>query len=144
MARISTGTEVFDEFFEGGFETDILTTIYGPPGSGKTTLCMMASIAQAMQKKKVIYIDTEGGFSIERFKQLAGEKVEEFLKYIILLKPVNFDEQENMLEKLRNLITSKIGLVVVDTLTVFYRLELAKGSDIKNANRSLIWQTQYL
>ena len=144
MIKISTGTDLFDDFLEGGFEKDVLTTIYGPSGSGKTTLCMLASIAQARQKKKTIYIDTEGGFSIERMKQLSGNDYEEVLKHILVLKPSNLDEQKDSLNKLKNLITEKIGLIIIDTLTIYYRLELAKDSNIKNANNNLIWQLSYL
>ncbi|MCK5140377.1 MAG: DNA repair and recombination protein RadB [Nanoarchaeota archaeon] len=142
--KIQTGTDLFDDFLEGGYEKDILTTIYGPSGSGKTTLCLLAAIAQAREKKKTIYIDTEGGFSIERMKQLAGKDINEVLEHIILLKPVSLSEQKNALEKLKNMINEKIGLIVVDTLTIFYRLELSKNEDIKTTNNNLIWQLSYL
>ena len=142
--KISSGTDIFDEFLEGGYEKDILTTLYGPSGSGKTTLCMLTSIAQARQKKKVLYIDTEGGFSIERMKQLAGDELDEILKYIIILKPTSFSEQNKILERLKDLVTEKISLVIVDTLTIFYRLEIAKNEDVKATNSNLIWQVGYL
>ena len=93
---------------------------------------------------KVIFIDAEGGFSIERMKQLAGDELQKILKNILLLKPTNFDEQNRILEKLPRLINQKIGLVIVDTLTVFYRLELAKSTDIKEINTKLISQISYL
>jgi len=142
--KISTGSELLDDFLEGGYERDILITIYGPSSSGKTTLCLLAAIAQAKEKKKVLFIDSEGGFSIDRFKQLAGEKAEDFLKYIMLLKPTTFLEQDAMLHKLKNFISQKIGLIIVDTLTLFYRLELAKNTSVKETNNKLIWQVSYL
>jgi DNA repair protein RadB len=142
--KISSGADIFDEFLEGGYEKDTLTTIYGPSGSGKTTFCMLASIAQAKEKKKVLYIDTEGGFSIERMKQLAGKDIEKLLQYIILLKPTNFSEQNSSLEKLKNLINQKISLIIVDTLTIFYRLELSKNTEVRPINNNLIWQVSYL
>jgi DNA repair protein RadB len=142
--KISSGTEVFDEFLEGGYEKDIITTIYGPSGTGKTTLCMLASISLSKQKKKVLYIDTEGGFSIERMRQLCGNELEDVLKNIILLKPTSFAEQQSTLERLKKLINDKIGIVIVDTLTIFYRLEIAKGSEIKLTNNKLIWQLSCL
>ena len=142
--RISTGIEIFDDFLDGGYEKDTLTTIYGPPGSGKTTLCMLASIAQARKKGKVLFIDTEGGFSIERLKQLVGDELEELLEYIVLLKPTNFDEQNRALERLKELVNERISLIIIDTLTLFYRLELAKSSDVKDTNNKLIWQVSYL
>jgi DNA repair protein RadB len=144
MAKISSGAEILDDFLEGGYEKDIITTIYGPSGSGKTTLCMLASIARALENKKVIYIDTEGGFSIERMKQLAGEDLEVVLKYIILLKPTNFKEQKESLLKLKKIVNEKIGLIIVDTLTIFYRLEFARSESVRTVNNNLIWQLSYL
>jgi DNA repair protein RadB len=139
--KVSTGSDSFNDFLEGGYENDILTTIYGPSGSGKTTLCLLAAIAQA---KQVIFIDSEGGFSLERMKQLTGPDLEETLKYVVLLKPTSFEEQNIALEKLRQIVTDKIGLIIIDTLTIFYRLELAKDSNIKSTNNKLIWQLSYL
>jgi DNA repair protein RadB len=142
--KISTGSAIFDEFMEGGYEKDTLTTIYGPAAAGKTTLCMLAAIAMAKEKKKVLYIDTEGGFSIERMIQLAGDNLKEILKYIILLKPTSLEEQNRTLKRLKALVNEKIGLIIVDTLTIFYRLELAKNENIKVTNNNLIWQVSYL
>lgn len=142
--KISTGTELFDDFLEGGYETDTLVTIYGPPSSGKTTLCLLAAISQAKEKKKVLFIDSEGGFSIDRFKQLVGEKAEELLKHIVILNPTTFDEQDSMLHKIKDLISQNISLIIIDTLTIFYRLELAKSNDVKETNNKLIWQVSYL
>ena len=144
MQKISTGADIFDDFLEGGYDTDTLTTIYGPSSSGKTTLCMLCSIHLAREKKKVIYIDTESGFSIERLKQLSGSDFNEVLKHIIILKPSTFQEQSSTLEKLRLLITDKISLVVIDTLTAFYRLELAKSDDVREINKKLISQVSFL
>ncbi|MDO8480878.1 MAG: DNA repair and recombination protein RadB [Nanoarchaeota archaeon] len=142
--KVSSGSEVFDELLEGGYERDMLTTLYGPGGSGKTTLCMLAAITQARLKRKVIYIDTEGGFSMERFRQLAGDETEKLLAHLILLKPTSFQEQNEALKKLSQLVSDKIGLIVVDTLTLFYRLELARKRDFKDLNNLLIWQVNYL
>ncbi|MBS3136700.1 DNA repair and recombination protein RadB [Candidatus Woesearchaeota archaeon] len=142
--KISSGSDAFDSFLEGGYEKDIVTTLYGPPGSGKTTLCMLASISQARDRKKVIYIDTEGGFSLERMQQLAGSEFDSLFSYIVLLKPTTFEEQDKGLKKLKDMVSPKIGLIVVDTMTIFYRLELALDKGIRKANNKLIWQVSYL
>ncbi|MEM3075020.1 MAG: DNA repair and recombination protein RadB [Candidatus Pacearchaeota archaeon] len=129
--RISSGNYDLNKFLYGGYETDIITTIYGPAGSGKTNLCILASVSQAKKRKKVIFIDTEGGFSIDRFKQISGENHEGFLKNIFLLKPSSFNEQklafETLLKELKR--NSNIGLVIVDGMTMLYRLELSRKRD---------------
>ena len=67
--RVSTGSALIDDILEGGLEKEVTTTIYGPSGSGKTNVAILAALESA-EKGKVIFIDTEGGFSIERAKQL--------------------------------------------------------------------------
>ena len=85
--KISSGSTDLDEWLAGGYENDIITTLYGPAGSGKTNLCLIAAANLASQGKKVIFIDTEGGFSIERLKQIAGEngEYEKVLKNLIYI-----------------------------------------------------------
>ena len=34
--KISSGIDFLDKLLEGGYDRDIVTTIYGPSGSGKT------------------------------------------------------------------------------------------------------------
>jgi DNA repair protein RadB len=132
--KISAGSYDLNRFLSGGYETDIITTLYGPAGSGKTNLCVLASVSQAKKGKKVIFIDTEGGFSIERAKQISGEDYENAIKNILLLKPTNFEEQKKAFEiLLKELKKESVGLIIVDGMTMLYRLELAsfkEGNDI--------------
>ena len=132
--KISAGSYDLNKLLYGGYEKDIITTIYGPAGSGKTNFCLLAAVSQAKKGNKVIFIDTEGGFSIERVKQLSAESYEEVLKNIMLLKPVNFDEQKKAFSTLVSEIKSKgkIGLIVVDGMTMLYRLELSEASQRKD------------
>ena len=132
--KISTGSYDLNKLLYGGYENEIITTIYGPPASGKTNLCMLASVSQVKKSNKVIYIDTEGGFSVERFKQMSGEDYKESIKNIFLLQPVNFEEQKKafsaLLKELKN--NEKIGLIVIDGMTMLYRLELAEAIQNKS------------
>jgi len=147
--KISTGSREFDEFLEGGYEIDVITTLYGPGGSGKTNFCLMASAEQASRGKKVIYIDTEGGFSIERLKQLA---VNDIMKNILVLKATTFKEQREAFSKLIKLTkkSKEIGLIVVDSMVMLYRLELGESisegdySQTRVLNNSLSMQMRIL
>lgn len=150
LEKISAGSYDLNKFLHGGYEGDIISTIYGPGGSGKTNLCMLAAAACAKKGGKVIFIDTEGGFSIERFGQLfkGNEKlIKEALENIILLKPTNFSEQERNFEILLSEIKrTKISLIVIDSIAMLYRLELADAiktneiREIQNVNRNLAKQ----
>jgi DNA repair protein RadB len=129
--KISAGNYDLNRWLFGGYDRDIITTIYGPAGAGKTNFCMMTCVSQAKKGNKVIFIDTEGGFSIERFKQIAGENFEKALENTLILKPTNFEEQwqafSRLLKELKGDRDRKIGLIVVDGMTMLYRLELAEA-----------------
>lgn len=133
--RISTGTDVLDNLLEGGYETDAITTIYGPAGTGKTNLALLAAVSVAQHGKKAIYIDTEGGFSSARLKQIVAQP-KKVLNNIIFLQPTNFEEQKKAFAKLRQLASPKIGLIVVDTISMLYRLQRTP-EDVHAVNREL-------
>lgn len=135
VKKIPTGTKAIDELLDGGYETDAITTIYGPAGAGKTNLAILAAVDMAKQGKKVIYIDTEGGFSVTRLKQIDPD-FKKILDKIIFLTPTNFAEQKKNMERLKNLVNDKIGLIVVDTISMLYRLE-RNEEDIREINKEL-------
>jgi len=134
--KISSGSEIIDALLDGGYESDAITTIYGPAGVGKTNLALLASVAIARAGKKVIFIDTEGGFSVDRLKQIAPD-YKKFFERILFLSPTNFAEQCADFGKLKDLVNSKIGLIVVDTISMLYRLERKSGDEMHGFNREL-------
>lgn len=143
MTKISTGTKVIDELLEGGYENDIITTVYGPGGSGKTNLCILCAVDIARKGKKVIYIDTEGSFSILRLKQIAPD-YEDILKNILFFKPTSFKGQKAAFSRLRKITDRRIGLIIVDTISMLYRLELGKNDEVYETNKELGLQIGYL
>lgn len=131
--KISTGSFDLNAWLEGGYETDVITMVAGPPGSGKTNFSILASCSQSKNGKKVIFIDTEGGFSVDRVKQIVGENHEKILENIFLLKPTNFEEQKQCFEKLLIAVKKEqIGLIVIDGMAMLYRLELGDAIQSKD------------
>lgn len=130
---MDTGSQVLDRFLEGGYEDDVITTIYGPPGSGKTNFCL---IAMLKCKKKILYVDTEGSFSLARFKQITDD-YEQILNRTIFLNPTTYNEQRESFEFLRKNITEDFGLIIIDSIAALYRLELGMSNDVINVNREL-------
>ena len=143
MDKVPTGSKILDRMLNGGYETDTLTTVYGPAGSGKTVLCLLCATKVARKNKKIIYVDTEGSFSLERLKQIAPD-YKKILGNIVFLKPTSFEDQKKSFEKLKELVNDKIGLIVVDTIAMLYRLELGKNEDVYSVNRELGRQLAYL
>lgn len=139
---ISSGTKAIDNLI-GGYEKSIISTVYGPAGSGKTNLAICFAISIIKQNKKVIYVDTEGGFSIERLKQL-DPNYKEILEKIIFLKPTTFNEQKRAFDKLRTLVDENLGGVIIDSIAMLYRLELGQSEDVYETNRELGRQIAYL
>ena len=145
--KIPTGSKVLDIMLDGGYEKDIVTTVYGPAGAGKTILCLLCSMTMAKSGKKVIYVDSEGGFSIERMRQICssvGQDYKKILDNVIFLRPTSFEEQKKSFEKLKEIVNDKIGIIIVDTIAMLYRLELGKSEETQEVNRELGRQIAYL
>lgn len=141
--KITTGIPFLDQMLGGGYESDTMTVLYGPAGSGKTCMCILAALAQVQQQKKVFYIDTEGGFSTERLSQITPD-AKVILSEMIFFTPVSFTQQREVFEKMRSLPMEKLGLIIVDTIGMLYRLELGQTDDIYGVNRELGRQISYL
>lgn len=127
MAKMSSGSYDLNRWLYGGYDSDVVSVVYGGPGTGKTTFCLLTAVSQAKKGNKVIFIDSEGGFSIERIKQIAGneEDNEKALENIILLKVTNFDEQRNVFRRISSYLKDEVSLIVVDGMTILYRLDFA-------------------
>lgn len=136
MTKVSAGSYDLNKWLFGGYESDIITVVYGAPGTGKTNFCLLTAVSQAKKGNKVIYMDTEGGFSADRVKQLCNGDVpiEDVLKNILLLKPTNFEEQKKAFDDLLKHLKDEISLIVVDGMTILYRLDFAdaRSEDEKN------------
>jgi DNA repair protein RadB len=151
IEKISAGSFDLNKWLEGGYERDVITMIAGPPGSGKTNFTTLVSCSQAKKGNKIIFIDTEGGFSVERVKQIAGENYTEILKNILLLTPVSFEEQKKYFSQLLIQIRKEhVSLIVIDGMAMLYRLELGdavKSCDeqkVREVNREIANQMRIL
>ena len=89
-------------------------------------------------------LDTENNFSIERLKQIAKYDYNKILNYLIFLKPTSFEEQRKAFDKLKDAVDNKVGLIIVDTIAMLYRLELGKNEKVYEVNRELGRQISYL
>ena len=86
ILRITTGSRNLDEILGGGVETQAITELVGPYGSGKSQLCHQLAVNVQLPlgqgglaqpdkpKPAALFIDTEGTFRPERVKQMAEAK----------------------------------------------------------------------
>jgi DNA repair protein RadB len=127
MKHLSLKCESLDHLLNGGIEYKIITKIFGEAGSGKTNLCLQASRECANIGKKVAYIDSEG-VSLERLIQICSDyNYKDIFSKIIFFSPSSIEEQESMISeaiKIKNL-----GLIVVDTINLFYRINLEEDKE---------------
>ncbi len=109
-----------------------INLVYGEPATGKTTLALMLT-RDYSKFSRVIYVDTENGFNVERFKQISQKNYKDCLKNIITFKVKNYQEQEDAIKNLNGI---KADLIIIDTIGMHYRLNLK--DDFKDANNKMI------
>ncbi len=130
----------FDELLNGGLESGCITNFYGPPGTAKTQIVMQAAITLA-KNKRVAFVDTEGGFSVERIEQMSGK---DCLDKIIIFEPKEWDEQREVLRKIEGVVEKEdVGLVIVDSIIALWRLTITEDNATE-VNRELATQLSIL
>lgn len=131
--RFSSGFKELNELLGGGYNCSEINMIYGPAASGKTTACFLAAIVIAKKGKKVLFLDTERGFSVERVKQLVGEDYKRIIENIFVLNISSFDEQKKQFLRLFSVVAEgDFDLIVVDTLGAHYRRALKENVYVVN------------
>lgn len=126
MEALKIGCNPIDELLGGGIENSIVTKIYGEAGAGKTNFCLQISRNCVEQEGKVAYIDTEC-VSLVRLKQICGNNYKKVLDNILFFRPMSFEEQEKMISDAINI--DDVKLIVVDTINMFYRINIEKDSE---------------
>jgi DNA repair protein RadB len=141
MSLLKVNCKSLDALLGGGFESGIITKIYGEAGTGKTNISLQLSRECIIAQNKVAYIDTEG-VSIERLNQICSNRFnsEKILDKILIFKPLSFDNQEKIIHDIIKM--NSVGLIVVDTINMFYRVDLE--TNIEKAKRSFTRQVTNL
>ena len=137
---VPVNVDCIDQLLGGGFEAGAVTEIYGEAGSGKTNMCLQLAKAVIQSGKKAVYIDSEG-LSRDRIQQIFGDQYDSMIKDLLIFEPYDFEEQDKIVKKAVNLALKNddIGLVILDSATGHYRIELAKDLE-KTERKSFIGQ----
>ena len=110
-----------------------INLIYGGEATGKTTLALIEMAKFLKENKKVVFLDTEASFSIERFKQIYGEGCDDAIINLFLINVVDFKDQKKKFRKIEKL--DNVDLVIVDSLGSHYRKALTESD--KKANKEI-------
>jgi DNA repair protein RadB len=129
LQKIPTGCRGIDKFLGGGLPFDSINLVYGEAETGKTTLAIQCAMNCARQGYKTLFIDCDDTFSTRRLSQMTPGKFKEIAEFITLIKPTDFREQTITIDQLTNYITRNFGLVVFDTITTLYRVEIAESPE---------------
>lgn len=137
--RIPVGCASFDGLLGGGLEAGSVTLLYGEAGTGKTNICLQTAYNMAKAGMKTAFVDTEG-LSLERVSQIFTDR--DLQKELLVFQVHSFEEQSDRIQKVCRLseANDKIGLVVIDSVTMFYRLH----SDDTSVRNEFIKQTEML
>jgi DNA repair protein RadB len=167
MQRLATGCAPLDGLLDGGLEADAITLVFGEGGSGKTNLALQCARQAAAAGKRIGYVDTEGVSSV-RLSQvfsaalrpqavmpdteggdalvdlaLAAGSLEELESRVLFFTPYTIEEQERMVQNATRV--PDLGLLVVDSINMHYRLHIDTGDDAEaEASRSLYKQLHHL
>lgn len=139
--RLPTGVAAVDRLLGGGLETDCATEIYGEGGCGKTLFCLDVAARVAREGRYVLYVDTEG-VSLERLRAVAGADADRVLARFLLSSPKDLEQQHKAVATACALARDgrrNVGLLVVDSITNFYRLSLS-SPDEETAREALALQ----
>jgi DNA repair protein RadB len=126
-----TGIRSIDQLLGGGLESDALTELYGEGGSGKTLFCLQVATRVALSDRWVFYIDTEG-VSVDRLEAISGGSLGRVLRRLLLSTPKNLEEQNRAVTTACELAREgkrPVGLIVVDSATFYYRLQLSQSDE---------------
>lgn len=142
---ISTGCASLDKLLGGGLPKGEVSLVYGEAETGKTSFAIQCAVNCARTDYRTVFVDADGTFSSRRLLQIAYHDIEKLSPLIILFRPTTFQEQTSVIGHLEKYLTEKTGLVIVDTITSLYRLELGSPSEKAfELNRQLNTQLAYL
>ena len=115
-------------------------SVWGDFGVGKTTFALQTAINSAKIGKQVVYIYTKPNFPSEKIGMIQKDSFE-VLDRIIFIQTTNFDELNSIVFNFEFLILQHLresniifNLIVIDSLTNLYRIELNKEKKEENYN----------
>ena len=142
LDRLPSGCQSLDLLLSGGFESGIITQLYGEAGTGKSNIAMQLAVQAVARGLRVIFIDTEG-FSAERFKQIAGPGAEEMAAKIMIFEPMSLEQQAIAIREASKIAGRDLGLIILDSATSLYRV-LLEADDNRSIRRTLTVQLSEL
>ena len=137
----TTGSGALDSLLGGGYRAGQITLVFGRSNSGKTQLAMQAAMLCARAKDTALFVDTEGAFRPERVVEMAAARgigTDGILQRIVYVRSDSASEQMETVRRMSSRsATTQCRLVVVDTLTRNFSVELPGKSNMASRQAAL-------
>jgi len=137
-------TSELNEYYNSRDTLKGIFSVFGDFGVGKTTFALQTAINCAKLGKSVIYVYTKPNLPFEKIL-IINKFSKEIYDNFLFIHIVNFNELYNLIFNFEFLILEhltqnkpKFSLIIIDSITNLYRLELNK--DNKEKNYSLNYQ----
>lgn len=151
---IVTSCRELDVALSGGIPTGVITEFCGPPGSGKTQMCLQLCVNVQVPNEfdngvdgEAVFIDTNCGYNPYRFRTIATAKsielcgtnskrqmllVDKFMDGVRLYFLSDLSELMAVIHNLWELLTanSKIRLIVIDSFSFLFRQVKSEDKDV--------------
>ncbi len=138
---LSTGSKAIDGLLGGGCRAGTMTEFYGRSNSGKTQIAMQGALMAAVNGTRSLFVDTEGSFRPERMEEIAkvrGWPTEGLLESVVYVRSDSAPEQMETVRRMgERSATSGCGLVVIDTLTRNFSVELPGRANLSSRQAAL-------
>ena len=138
---LGSGSAGIDGLLGGGYRVGTLTEMFGESNSGKTQLAMQAALLAARDGVWSLFVDTEGSFRPERMEEMGRARsleVAGLLERVVYVRSDSYSEQMDMVRGMeRRETTARCKLVVVDTLTRNFSVELPGRSNLASRHGAL-------
>jgi DNA repair protein RadA len=140
LSRYITGSENFDRFLNGGFETQAITELVGEFGSGKSQICHTLCVAanQLIENSRgdkhsatgnIIFIDSENTFRADRVHQIAEQRGLDplpILEKIFHCTVYSSEHLESVIDNLDKSIEQyNAKIVIIDSIISLHRAEFS-------------------
>ena len=127
-----------NKFFETNKSLKGIFSIWGDYGIGKTTLALQTAI-NSSQQRKILYIYSKPNFPYEKLRNILPENPINILNNISFISVLNFADLITIIANLEFLILKQISeeqnsikLLIIDSVTDLYRLEINRERKEKN------------
>ena len=121
---LPSGVSLLDRILNGGLNTGFFTHVYGEAAAGKTTLALQFVANAYRLDIGTIYLNSESTSPVTRLEQMTNRSYGNIENLVKILVPKGFNEQGALIDDLELYLRENMKLVIVDTLTRYYRLEL--------------------